>query len=170
MKFTCQITAQRKHRPLYFTSDEQFQWMIAILQHFIPDVHLELEGLKAIGAQLGIQGPSSSGLPQQPMRSLPASLEGQYPPRATSTPVHSEGLSERSPSPGSELEKEDDVHAAESLLNMTDTPSQRSTPSEIRKYTRLWGLRNRRNSYSSSARDFPVITIPAPATAPVSAA
>jgi len=145
--------------------------MIAILQHFIPDMHLELEGLKTIGAQLGIQGPSSSGLPpQQPMRSLPASLEGQYPPRSTSTPVHSEGLSERSPSPGSELEKEDDMHAAESLLNMTDTPSQRSTPSEIRKYTRLWELRNRRDSCSSIACDFPIITIPASATAPVSAA
>ena len=135
MKFPCQITAQRKHRPLYFTSDEQFQWMIAILQHFIPDINLELEGLKLAGAQLGISGPAPPGPPQTPMRSLPASLEGAYLQRSSSTPNQSEGMSERSQSPPSETEKDEDVHAAESLLIMTDTgqpASKQSTPSGTR--------------------------------------
>jgi hypothetical protein len=132
MKFHCQITAQRKLRPLYFTSDEQFQWMIAILQHFIPDINLELDGLKAIGKELGIQGPAPPGPPQTPMRSLPPSLEGVYIQRATSTPGQSEGMSERSQSPGSEMEREDEVHAVEGLLTMTDT-GDASTPSEARK-------------------------------------
>ena len=132
MKFQCQITAQRKHRPLYFTSDEQFQWMIAILQHFIPDISLELEGLKAVGANLGISGPASSGSNQAPMRSLPASLEGAYLQRTSSTPNISEGMSERSQSPvASETDKDDEVNAAEGLLTITDTNYgilQHSTP------------------------------------------
>src|SRR5271169_1409329 len=140
MKFQCQITAQRKHRPLYFTSDEQFQWMIAILQHFVPDINLELEGLKAVGAKLGIPGPAlalpPTGLNQTPMRSLPPSLEGAYLQRASSTPNQSEGLSERSQSPApSETDRDDEEHVAESLLTMTDLndpSSQQITPAEIR--------------------------------------
>jgi hypothetical protein len=136
MKYQCQITAQRKHRPLYFTSDEQFQWMITILHHFIPDVALETEGLKAIGASLGISKPESTGSHQTPMRSLPASLEGAYLQRSSITPNQSEGMSEGSQSPApSETDRDDEVHAAESLITMTDTndaPSQQSTPLEIR--------------------------------------
>lgn len=140
MKFQCQITAQRKHRPLYFTSDEQFQWMIAILQHFVPDINLELEGLKAVGAKLGIPGPAlalpPTGLNQIPMRSLPPSLEGAYLQRTSSTPNQSEGLSERSQSPApSETDRDDEEHVVESLLTMTDLndpPSQQIAPAEIR--------------------------------------
>jgi hypothetical protein len=150
MKFQCQITAQRKHRPLYFTSDEQFQWMIAILQHFVPDINLELEGLKAVGTKLGIQGPASSGLPQMPMRSLPASLEGAYLQRSSSTPNLSEGMSERSQSPPqSETDRDDEAHAAESLLIMTDAslpPSQRPTPPDSRNISTRAVLTRRENT------------------------
>jgi hypothetical protein len=140
MKFPCQITATRKNRPLYFTSDEQFQWMIAILQHFIPDINLELDGLKTIGTQLGIPGPAPPGYSQTPMRSLPASLEGIFQ-RGTSMSNQSEAMSERSQSPNSAMGKEDEVDAAEGLMDMTDTgvaesetapESQETTPQGFR--------------------------------------
>ena len=111
--------------------------MIAILNHFIPDVALETEGLKAIGASLGIPKPEPTGSHQTPMRSLPASLEGAYLQRSSSTPNQSEAMSEGSQSSApSETDKDDEVHAAESLIIMTDTndaPSQQSTPVEMRK-------------------------------------
>jgi hypothetical protein len=142
MKYQCQITAQRKHRPLYFTSDEQFQWMIAILQHFLPDINLELEGLKAIGAKLGIPGPAPTVSHQTPTRILPASLEGAYIQPGSSTPNHSEGMSERSPSPPSETDRDDDANVPERLLIMTDTneaQSQQSTAPEFRiTTTTVW--------------------------------
>jgi hypothetical protein len=133
MKFKCEITAQRKHRPLYFTSDEQFQWMIAILQHFIPDINLELEGLKAIGAQLGIEGPASPGAPQVPTRNLPASMEGVYLKLGTSTSNQSEVMSDRSQSPERDASAKDEVNAAEGLLTDTGvSESLRFTSPETR--------------------------------------
>jgi hypothetical protein len=103
--------------------------MIAILQHFVPDINMELEGLKAVGKELGVQGPAPPGPLQTPMRSLPPSLGGVYIKRATSTPGRS---SERSQSPGIDMDKDDEVNAAEGLLTMTDTGGP-STPSEAGK-------------------------------------
>ena len=107
--------------------------MIAILNHFVPDVSMETEGLKAVGASLGIAKPESTGSYQIPMRSLPASLEGAYLKQSSSTPNQSEGMSEGSQSPApSETDRDDEAHAAESLINTNDAPSQQSTPVEIR--------------------------------------
>jgi len=154
MKYQCQITAQRKLRPLYFTSDEQFQWMIAILNHFIPDVALETEGLKAVGASLGIQKPESTGTNHTPMRSLPASLEGAYLQRSSSTPNQSDAMSEGSQSPvPSEKDRDEEVHGAESLIVMNDpndAPSQQSTSIEIRTVLSYMELISRR--YSTNER------------------
>jgi hypothetical protein len=134
MKFQCQITATRKVRPLYFTSDEQFQWMIAILQHFLPDINLELEGLQAVGKELGIAGPAPPGPLQTPMRSLPASLEGVYLQRRMSTSNQSDGMSERSQSPESDMERDNEGDALDDLqMTDTDVPkSQESTSPETR--------------------------------------
>jgi len=132
MKFHCQITAQRKHRPLYFTSDEQFQWMIAILQHFVPDINFELESLKAVGKSLGIQKPSTQVITQSPMRALPQTLEAQYK-KDTLTPNPSERLSERSHTPQSENGKDDETNAVEGLLTM-EPSSQQATPAEPRTF------------------------------------
>jgi hypothetical protein len=95
--------------------------MITILRHFVPDIDLTLDGLKAAGQKLGIQGPTSPGLLGAPMRNLPPTLDTPYLRRSESAPNQPEGLSERSQSPQSETEKDEDVHAAESLVNMTDT-------------------------------------------------
>jgi hypothetical protein len=110
--------------------------MIAILQHYIPDINLDLEGLKAVGAKLGIPGPAPSGLNPTPMRSLPPSLEGAYLQRTSSTPNQSEMMSERSQSPlPSETDRDDEEIAGESLVVMTDMndpSSQQVTPPDIR--------------------------------------
>jgi len=80
--------------------------MIAILQHFIPDINIDLEGLKAVGAELGIQGPAPSGaVPQMPLRNLPASLAETYLQRTGSTSNQSEEMSERSLSWSREIDK-----------------------------------------------------------------
>jgi len=139
MKFQCQITAQRKQRPLYFTSDEQFQWMIAIIQHFVPDINLDLEGLKAVGKSLGIEGPAPHGTAESPMRPLPVPLEATS--GQDNTPSNpSENMSEK----GGHMteddnEKDDETNALEGPLTMTDTTSQPVTPTPRRNssYTNL---------------------------------
>lgn len=136
--------------------------MIAILQHFVPDINLELDGLKAVGTKLGIQGPAPSGPPPMPMRSLPASLEGVYVQRSSSTPNLSEGMSERSQSPPpSETDRDDEAHAAESLLIMTDPnlpPSQQPTPPGTRNIPIHTVLTHRENA-AIKCRDTDLITI-----------
>jgi len=110
MKFECRITAQRKNRPLYFTTEEQFQWMIAILQHFVPDIELSLEGLKAVGTRLGISTPADSVPPQQPRQILPANLQPVGPP---------EEMSDASPSPEpSEIGEDEESLADEGPMNL----------------------------------------------------
>ena len=89
--------------------------MIAIIQHFIPDINFELEGLKAAGAKFGIATPAPPLPGQTPRRSLPPSLEAAYLQRFDSTPGQSDAMSERSPSlDPSEFEEEEegDVTAA----------------------------------------------------------
>ena len=155
MKFHCQITAQRKHRPLYFTSDEQFQWMIAILQHFVPDISLELDGLKALGAQLGVVGPAHPPPPQTPMRSLPPSLERAYGQTTESSSNQSEYMSGRSESPTSEVGREDELQISEDLasspnaeaLHLSSTTITRKCSYSIFSYIR------RESTYSSVPND-----------------
>jgi hypothetical protein len=134
MKFHCQITAQRKHRPLYFTSDEQFQWMIAILQHFVPGINLELNGLKALGAQLGVVGPSPGPPAQVPIRSLPTSLELAYEQPTESISNTSEHMSERSHSPPGDGDREDNEgQIIDETLTLSNTGTSRlSSPSILR--------------------------------------
>ena len=113
MKFHCQITAQRKHRPLYFTSDEQFHWMIAILQHFVPDINLELDGLKALGAQLGVAGPALPPSAQAPMRNLPPTLERAYGQGLESSSNPSENIAGSTQSPVSDFLGEEELDISE---------------------------------------------------------
>jgi len=91
--------------------------MIAIIQHFVPDINFELEGLKATGAKLGIAAPAPPVPGQTPRRTLSTSVEAAYLQGSDSTPAQSEAMSERSPSPEpSEFEEdEEDVIATEDL-------------------------------------------------------
>jgi hypothetical protein len=130
MKYFCQITAQRKHRPLYFTSDEQFQWMIAIIQHFMPEVQFDLEGLRSAGKSLGIENPAPQNLTQAPLRPLPATLEVVYG-QDNATPNASENVSEKGQATEDENERDEESTAVEGLLTMTDTAQ--TTPSGRRK-------------------------------------
>jgi hypothetical protein len=134
MKFHCQITAQRKHRPLYFTSDEQFQWMIAILQHFVPDINLELDGLKALGSQLGVVGPAPPPPAQTPMRNLPPSLERAYGQTSESASNPSERMAGRSQSPTSELDGEEELNMSEDLVIPNAESLHPSSPTRTRNF------------------------------------
>jgi len=57
MQYKCEITTQRKQKPVQPNSEEQFQWMAAILQHEIPDINLDVEGLRDVGTKMGIAEP-----------------------------------------------------------------------------------------------------------------
>jgi len=96
--------------------------MIAIIQHFVPDINFELEGLKAIGAKLGIAAPAPPVLGQAPRRSLPPSMEAAYLQGSDSTPAQSEATSKRSQSPDpSEFEEdEEEVVTTVDLLTIVD--------------------------------------------------
>lgn len=95
---------------MYYASDEQFQWMIAIIQHFLPDINLELEGLKAAGAKLGIAVPAPPVAGQTPTLNLPPSLEAPQLQQSDSTSAKSDIMSERSPSAElSEFEEEEEA-------------------------------------------------------------
>ena len=102
--------------------------MIAIIQHFIPDINFELEGLKAAGEKLGIPAPAPSPAGQTPRRSLPPSLEAANLQRSESTPGQSEVMSERSRSRGpsdfaeeEEGEEEgEDATVADELLTIAE--------------------------------------------------
>lgn len=108
--------------------------MIAILQHFLPDINLELEGLQAVGKELRIAGPAPPGPLQTPMRSLPASLEGVYLQRGMSMSNQFDGISERSHSPESDMEKDNEADVVDDLqMTDMDVPeSHESTSPEIR--------------------------------------
>lgn len=81
--------------------------MIAILQHFVPGINLELEGLKTLGAQLGVVGPAPPPPAQTPIRTLPTGLELAYGQPTESISNPSEHMSERSHSPPGEVDRED---------------------------------------------------------------
>ena len=112
---------------MYYALDEQFQWMIAIIQHFLPDINLELEGLKAAGAKLGIAVPVAPVAGQTPTLSLPPSLEAPQLQQSDSTSAKSDVMSERSPSAQhSEFEEEDDddeEEDKEDAIRTDDTPT-----------------------------------------------
>lgn len=91
--------------------------MIAILQHFVPGINLELDGLKALGAQLGVVGPVPGPPAQTPIRSLPTSLELAYRKLTESVSNPSEHMSERSHSPPGDGDREDNED------QMIDEPS-----------------------------------------------
>lgn len=150
MKYPCRITAHRKQKPIYYASDEQFQWMIAIIQHFLPDINLELEGLKAAGAKLGIAVPVPPVAGQTPTLSLPPSLEAPQPQQSDSTSAKSDVMSERSPSlehsefeeEEEEEDKEDAIRTDDILANANSQLDEQS-PAEVSTE-----LKNRKAEYS----------------------
>jgi hypothetical protein len=107
--------------------------MIAIIQHFVPDINLELEGLKAAAAKLGIAAPAPPIQGQAPRRSLPPNLEPALLQRSDSTPAQSEAASEKSPSPEpSEFEEsEADVPATEDLSITLDPKLDEQPPAQV---------------------------------------
>ena len=106
--------------------------MIAIIQHFVPDINLELEGLKAAAAKLGIATPAPPIPGQAPRQSLPPSLETAYLQGSDSNPAQSEAASEKSPSPEpSEFEEsEADVTATEDLPTTLDPKLDEQPPAQ----------------------------------------
>jgi len=105
--------------------------MIAILQHFVPGINLELNGLKALGVQLGVVGPAPGTPAQPPIRSLPTSLELAYEQPTESISNASEHMSERSHSPPGEGDREDNEgQAIDESLTLSNTGTSRlSSPS-----------------------------------------
>jgi len=141
LKYPCKTTTQRKRRPLYFTSDEQFQWIIAIIQHFLPDIDLELDGLKAAGAKLGIAAPAHPVAGQTPRLSLPPSLEAPSLQHSESSHAQSDVMGEKSPSPERSAseeevgddqgeEKEGDI-SAEDLMTEDIARLDEQSPAEL---------------------------------------
>ena len=57
MQYKCEITTQRKQKPVQPNSEEQFQWMAADFRHEIPDIGLDVQGLRDVGAKSGIVEP-----------------------------------------------------------------------------------------------------------------
>jgi hypothetical protein len=106
--------------------------MIAIIQHFVPDINLELEGLKAAGAKLGIVAPAPPLPGQAPRQSLLPSLEPAFLQDSDPTPAQFEAASERSPSPEpSEFEEsEADVTATEDLTTTLDPKLDAQLPAQ----------------------------------------
>jgi len=106
--------------------------MIAIIQHFVPDINLELEGLKAAAAKLGIAPPAPPIPGQAPRRSLHPGLDPALLQGSDSTPGQSEAASEKSPSPEpSEFEEsEADVTTIEDLLTTLDPKLDEQPPAQ----------------------------------------
>ena len=101
--------------------------MIAIIQHFLPDIQLDLEGLKAAGKSLGIENPTAQYAIKSPLRPLPATLESAYN-QDTSTPNASENMSEKGQTTEDENEEANiAVEAMETPRPLTETPQQ-TTP------------------------------------------
>ena len=108
--------------------------MIAILQHFVPDINLELDGLKALGTQLGVVSPAPPPPAQTPMRNLPPSLERAYGQASESASNPSEHMAGRSQSPTSELDGEEEL--SEDLVTIPNSESLHpSSPTRTRNFS-----------------------------------
>lgn len=123
--------------------------MIAILQHFVPDINLELDGLKALGAELGVVGPAPPPSAQTPMRSLPPSLERAYGQIAESSSNQSEYMSGRSESPTSVVAEEDEQQInKDPAISPNAEMSHPSSPILTRNFSSLISLTLDDNQHS----------------------
>jgi hypothetical protein len=121
MQYKCQITAQRKQKPLQPSSDEQFQWMAAILQHNVPDINLDMGGLRDVGSSMGIPGPSAGNGDQTMIRNATTIMDvgGQL--GHIETLNESGGQSQRTETPISEIHvKQADGDAAQNPVSVPE--------------------------------------------------
>jgi len=102
MQYKCEITTQRKQKPVQPNSEEQFQWMPADLRHEIPEINLDVEGLRDVDAKIGIAEPllGNGNLP----KSLAISEGGEKPENLGETLKDLGGQSEETHSSISEID------------------------------------------------------------------